>query len=140
MLFEICVNFIAHQEVFHPAFQPRKNGVQQPIQPCADFLRIERLVHQIRRHGTLVGVDDADMQNRGNILLDCLANLVFDIVEFIFFAARFDFVPLRADVNEIDARVPGLPETGLDGARIVALICERIGVQAHTNRARALAL
>ena len=38
MLIEICVNFIAHQEVFHSPFQPRENGVQQPVQPCAGFL------------------------------------------------------------------------------------------------------
>ncbi len=43
MLFEICVNFIAYQEVFHTPFEPRKNGVEQLVQPGAGFLRVERL-------------------------------------------------------------------------------------------------
>ena len=135
MLVEICVNFIADEEVFHPPFESRENGVEQPIQPRARFLGIERLAHQIRRHGALVCVNDADMQDRRNILLDGFANLVFDVVELIFFAARFDFVPLWADVNQIDPGIPRLLEAGLDGMRAVALIGERIGVQTDTNRA-----
>ena len=39
----------------------RKNGVEQTIQPYAHFLAIERLIHQIRRNGPLIGIDDADM-------------------------------------------------------------------------------
>ncbi len=77
------------------------------------------------------------MQDRWKILLGCLADLVLDIVELILFAAGFDFVPLRADVDQIDAGGPRLPEARLDGTRIVALICERIGGQTNTNRAGA---
>ena len=54
--------------------------------------------------------------------MDCLADPVFDIVELIFFAADFDFVPLRADVNEIDAGVPGLPLAIVRPEMLVTLI------------------
>ena len=66
-----------------------------------------------------------------------LAHLVLDIVELILLAARFDFVPFRAEVDEIDAGVPRLPEASLDGMGTVAFICERIGIQANANGAGA---